>query len=86
MSGRIRSVSSFDGFDLTEDSESVPIYAASLLDPCSLEHGGSLNEEEVEKDSISVFGNNPSFLGQQTAQDETKAEDDFLQYVIPTIE
>ncbi len=39
----------------TEDSESVPIYAASLLDPSFLEQKGILNEVKIGGDSSSFF-------------------------------
>ncbi len=39
----------------TEDSESVPIYATSLLDPSFIEQEGILNEAKVGKDSSSLI-------------------------------
>ncbi len=72
---------------VAEDPEPVLIYAVSLLDPCSLEQGGylneakfekdSMNEAKFEKDSISLFENDTSFIGQKALQDEAKVVEDF---------
>ncbi len=59
----------------TEDSESAPVYAASLLDLSSLEHQGTLKEDpKLEKDSIPLFQDDPS-VHEQAVPAELKVED-----------